>query len=83
MRAPLDPLLGYGVRGHLSGGQPCHAGKTAISVSGDGTVRRCHFIPTPIDNLYNGTWRAALRPRKCVKALNEGRIGTSASSRSD
>jgi hypothetical protein len=71
----LDPLFGYSVRGHLSGGQPCHAGETAISVSGDGTVRRCHFIPTPIGNLYDGTWRAALRPRTCVKALCDCHIG--------
>ncbi|HEX8628766.1 MAG TPA: STM4011 family radical SAM protein, partial [Catenuloplanes sp.] len=43
----LDPLFGYSVRPHLSLDQPCHAGETAISVNGDGTVRRCHFIAEP------------------------------------
>ncbi len=71
----LDPLFGYSVRGHPSGGRPCHAGETAISVSGDGTVRRCHFIETPIGNLYDGTWRAALQPRTCIRAMCDCHIG--------
>jgi len=71
----LDPHFGDSVRPHASLGQPCHAGETAISVLGDGTVRRCHFIPTPIGNLYDGTWRAALRPRACTNTLCDCHIG--------
>ncbi|MER5704741.1 STM4011 family radical SAM protein [Micromonospora sp. NPDC002296] len=71
----LDPLFGYSVRPHLSLDRPCHAGETAISVLGDGTVRRCHFVPEPIGNLYDGSWRAALRPRACVNAVCDCHIG--------
>ncbi|MBB2948359.1 MoaA/NifB/PqqE/SkfB family radical SAM enzyme [Actinoplanes lutulentus] len=71
----LDPRFGDSVRPHASLGQPCHAGETAISVLGDGTVRRCHFIPAPIGNLYDGTWRAGLRPRACGNSLCDCHIG--------
>ncbi|PTA47917.1 STM4011 family radical SAM protein [Micromonospora sp. RP3T] len=71
----LDPHFGYSVRPHLSLGRPCHAGETAVSVRGDGTVRRCHFIPTPIGNLYDGSWRAALKPRGCETAVCDCHIG--------
>nr|WP_296069975.1 STM4011 family radical SAM protein [uncultured Actinoplanes sp.] len=71
----IDPLFGYSVRPHLSLDRPCHAGETAISVRGDGTVRRCHFIDEPIGNLYDGTWRAALRPRTCRATVCDCHIG--------
>jgi MoaA/NifB/PqqE/SkfB family radical SAM enzyme len=71
----LDPRFGDSVRPHASLGLPCHAGETAISVLGDGTVRRCHFIPTPLGNLYDGSWREALRPRACTKSLCDCHIG--------
>ncbi|WKU06257.1 STM4011 family radical SAM protein [Micromonospora sp. HUAS LYJ1] len=71
----LDPLFGWSVRPHPSLDRPCHAGETAISVAGDGTVRRCHFRPTPIGNLYDGSWRAALKPRACDAALCDCHIG--------
>ncbi len=71
----IDPLFGHSVRPHLSLDRPCHAGETAISVDGDGTVRRCHFIAEPIGNLYDGSWRPALRPRACVNAICDCHIG--------
>ncbi|KAB1159095.1 STM4011 family radical SAM protein [Micromonospora sp. DT46] len=71
----LDPLFGYSVRPHVSLDRPCHAGETAISVRGDGTVRRCHFIDEPIGNLYDGSWRSALRPRPCGNAVCDCHIG--------
>ncbi|GAA5193921.1 hypothetical protein GCM10023322_57010 [Rugosimonospora acidiphila] len=71
----LDPLFGYSVRPHLSLDRPCHAGETVVSVLGDGTVRRCHFIPTPIGNLYDGSWRSALAPRGCTNAVCDCHIG--------
>jgi hypothetical protein len=71
----LDPLFGYSVRPHLSLNRPCHAGETVVSVQGDGTVRRCHFIPTPIGNLYDGSWRAALAPRPCTNMVCDCHIG--------
>lgn len=71
----LDPLFGYSVRPHLSLGRPCHAGETAVSVDGDGTVRRCHFVAEPIGNLHDGSWRAALTRRVCPRAACDCHIG--------
>jgi hypothetical protein len=71
----LDPLFGYSVRPHLSLGRPCHAGETAVTVDGAGTVRRCHFIPAAIGNLYDGSWRAALAPRACTNRSCDCHIG--------
>ena len=42
---------------------------------GDGTVRRCHFIAEPLGNLYDGSYRAALRPRPCTNAVCDCHIG--------
>ncbi|GIJ43194.1 hypothetical protein Val02_00800 [Virgisporangium aliadipatigenens] len=71
----IDPLFGHSVRPHISLGRPCFAGEDAISVRGDGTVRRCHFIDEPIGNLYDGSWRAGLKPRTCVNATCDCHIG--------
>ncbi|MDP9795377.1 hypothetical protein J2S43_003889 [Catenuloplanes nepalensis] len=71
----LDPRFGDSARPHPSRGLPCHAGETAISVLGDGTVRRCHFVAASIGNLYDGTWRAALRPRTCPNDACDCHIG--------
>jgi len=71
----IDPLFGYSVRPHPSLGRACFAGEDAISVRGDGTVRRCHFVDEPIGNLYDGSWRTGLRPRTCVNATCDCHIG--------
>jgi hypothetical protein len=63
------------VRPHASAGHECGAGETSLSVLGDGTVRRCHFLPEPLGNLYDGSYRAALRPRACGKATCDCHIG--------
>lgn len=75
----IDPLFGYSVRPHASAGSECHAGETAISVRGDGEVRRCQFLDarleTPLGNLYDDSYRAALRPRTCPKTWCDCHIG--------
>jgi hypothetical protein len=71
----LDPLFGYSVRPHLSLGASCRTGENVVSVLGDGTVRRCHFVPEPIGNLYDGSWRAGLRPRPCPNTACDCHIG--------
>jgi hypothetical protein len=71
----LDPLFGYSERAHASGGHECRAGESVLSVQGDGTVRRCHFVPTPLGNLYDGSYLAALRPRPCPNAFCDCHIG--------
>lgn len=58
----IDPLFGYSVRPHRSLGRSCRTGDEVISVLGDGTVRRCHFVPEPLGNLYDGTWRPTTAP---------------------
>jgi hypothetical protein len=63
--AALDPLFELNLRPHPSHGRACRAGHTVISVAGDGSVRRCHFIDAPIGNIYAADFDAALRPRRC------------------
>jgi hypothetical protein len=38
---------------HPCRGQACRGGHTVISVDGDVTARPCHFVRTPIANLYS------------------------------
>jgi MoaA/NifB/PqqE/SkfB family radical SAM enzyme len=61
----IDPLFGFNVRRHASRGQACAAGELAIAVDGDGTIRRCHFVPEPIGHIDEPGWRGALRARTC------------------
>lgn len=62
----IDPLFALNTQRWPSLGRACGAGHRAISVDGDGTMRRCHFLAAPIGNLYAPTWRAALAPRPCT-----------------
>jgi hypothetical protein len=71
----LDPLFPLNLQPHASRGRACHAGHTVISVDGDGVMRRCHFIRTPLGNLYAPDWEAALRPRPCTRAQCSCHIG--------
>lgn len=71
----LDPLFPYSRHPHRSAGLPCRTGESVISVDGEGTVRRCHFVPTELGNLYDDSYRRALRPRPCPLAACECHIG--------
>jgi hypothetical protein len=71
----LDPLFGYSRHPHRSAGLPCRTGISVISVDGDGTVRRCHFVRAELGNLYDGSYRAALAPRPCPLAVCDCHIG--------
>ncbi|KAA2256385.1 radical SAM protein [Solihabitans fulvus] len=71
----VDPLFSHSRLPHRSAGLPCRTGDTVVSVLGDGTVRRCHFVPEPLGNLYDGSFRAALRPRACPLAQCDCHIG--------
>jgi hypothetical protein len=46
-----------------------------VSVDGDGTVRRCHFVRPPLGNLYDGSYRAGLLPRPCPLPVCDCHIG--------
>jgi MoaA/NifB/PqqE/SkfB family radical SAM enzyme len=50
---------------HASHGFDCFAGETTFTVDGAGTMRRCHFIDTPIGNIFDSDWQSSLIPRKC------------------
>ncbi|WP_184941903.1 STM4011 family radical SAM protein [Kitasatospora kifunensis] len=71
----LDPLFGYSREPHASAGLPCRTGSSVVSVDGDGTVRRCHFVRDELGNLYDGSYRAALRPRPCPLTVCDCHIG--------
>ncbi|WNI14112.1 STM4011 family radical SAM protein [Actinacidiphila sp. ITFR-21] len=71
----LDPLFSYSRHPHASAGLPCRTGESVLSVDGDGTVRRCHFVRDELGNLYDGSYRQALRPRPCPLAVCDCHIG--------
>ncbi|WP_236239335.1 STM4011 family radical SAM protein [Streptomyces sp. CC228A] len=71
----LDPLFPYSRHPHRSAGLPCRTGESVISVDGDGAVRRCHFVPAELGNLYDGSYRSALAPRPCPLARCDCHIG--------
>ena len=63
----IDPLFRLNTVNHPSLGHPCQAGLSAISVDGDGAMRRCHFTPEVIGNLYDSNFKDALIERPCSK----------------
>lgn len=71
----IDPLFPYSRHPHRSAGLPCRTGESVISVDGDGTVRRCHFVRAKLGNLYDGSYRGALGPRACPLAVCDCHIG--------
>jgi hypothetical protein len=65
--ASFDPLFPINNRRHPSLGQSCRAGASAIAVDGAGMVRRCHFIPTVLGNLYETPLEQLLGERPCSR----------------
>jgi MoaA/NifB/PqqE/SkfB family radical SAM enzyme len=61
----VDPLFPFNNQYHESAGRACNTGETVISVDGDGTMRRCHFVKAPIGSIYDPGFAQALRPRPC------------------
>ncbi|MFF6783013.1 STM4011 family radical SAM protein [Streptomyces sp. NPDC012510] len=71
----VDPLFPFSRHPHRSAGRACRTGSTVVSVDGEGTVRRCHFVRAELGNLYDGSFRAALAPRPCPLAVCDCHIG--------
>lgn len=71
----IDPLFRFNTVRHPSLGKPCRAGESVISVDGEGTVRRCHFIKEPIGNLYSQDLEAILFERPCTNLTCGCHIG--------
>ncbi len=71
-----DPLFRVNLsRPYPSLGRPCAAGESVIAVDGEGTARRCHFLPEPIGSLYAPDFYDALQPRPCTRAECRCHIG--------
>ncbi|MEO9515883.1 MAG: STM4011 family radical SAM protein [Paracoccaceae bacterium] len=73
----IDPLFSLNHRPHRSKNRPCFAGETVISVEAGGTATRCHFIKTPIGNIYDAGFEQALKPRNCSASYCRCHIGYS------
>ena len=73
----IDPLFELNNTAFNSFGRACHAGETVISVRGDGSARRCHFIDTPIGNIYDDDFEASLFARPCSRNICDCHIGYS------
>ncbi|WP_106401943.1 STM4011 family radical SAM protein [Actinocorallia populi] len=71
----LDPLFPYSRHPHRTRGLPCRTGHDVVSVAGDGTVTRCHFIKTPLGNLYDGTFHPTPKPSACPNTSCDCHIG--------
>ena len=71
----IDPLFPVNLADHPSRGRPCRTGESVVSVDAAGDVRRCHFVPTVIGNLHDGTFPACLSPRPCPNATCGCHIG--------
>ena len=61
----LDPLFSQNATRHASRGEACRTGASVISVDGEGTIRRCHFVKEPLGSLYAPAWEQALAERPC------------------
>ena len=71
----IDPLFHLNTHHYPSYGKSCRAGESVISVDGDGTVRRCHFIKDAIANIYDPNFEAALFERPCTNETCHCHIG--------
>ncbi|MBC1241928.1 STM4011 family radical SAM protein [Nostoc sp. 2RC] len=71
----IDPLYELNTHHYPSLGHSCRAGKSVFSVDGDGTIRRCHFIKSPIGNIYNSDWETALSDQPCTNQTCHCHIG--------
>jgi organic radical activating enzyme len=58
----VDPLFAWNDERHESRGRPCRTGSTAITVDGQGTIRRCHFVSEPLGSIYEAGWERRLWP---------------------
>lgn len=71
----IDPLFRTNTRHHASDGRSCRCGTSVVSVDGDGTLYRCHFVRQPIGNLYDADFEQALYDRPCPNATCGCHIG--------
>jgi MoaA/NifB/PqqE/SkfB family radical SAM enzyme len=61
----IDPLFPINNQYHPSQGRACRTGHSVISVDGEGTIKRCHFVKTTLGNIYDPDFAEVLQPRMC------------------
>ncbi len=71
----LDPTFDVTRRRARTRGLECQTGETSLTVDGDGVLRRCHFVDTPIGNLYSDDWLENLQERACPRGTCECFLG--------
>ncbi|WP_165220156.1 STM4011 family radical SAM protein [Aquisphaera insulae] len=71
----IDPLFPVNNRRHPSLGRSCRTGHSVIAVDGAGTIRRCHFVPDEIGNIYEPGFESALLERPCPASTCSCHIG--------
>jgi hypothetical protein len=71
----IDPLFQYNLPDHASRGHACRTGSSVISVDGEGTVRRCHFVQAVLGNLYDTPLDEMLHTAPCPLATCSCHIG--------
>jgi MoaA/NifB/PqqE/SkfB family radical SAM enzyme len=71
----LDPLFPINLPRYESHGLACRTGESVISVDGDGTIRRCHFVPEILGNIYESRLSDILKPRPCPATTCSCHIG--------
>ena len=71
----IDRLFHYNLKPHQSRGRSCRTGQDVVSVDHQGTVRRCHFVDTPLGNLYTQDIESMLAPRPCERSRCSCHIG--------
>lgn len=71
----LDPEFDLELAPHASRGRACGAGETALTIDGDGTVRRCHFVDRPLGNIHVDPLEQMLAPRPCPRSRCDCYLG--------
>jgi hypothetical protein len=71
----IDPFYELNTQPYPSRGKACRTGKSVFSVDGDGTMRRCHFIPEVIGNIYAPNFAVSLFDRPCSNDTCHCHIG--------
>lgn len=75
--AAIDPYFELNNRAYASLGRSCGTGQSAISVDGEGNARRCHFVDTPLGNIFAPGFEERLAPSACPQATCSCHIGYS------